>query len=472
MNPHKLQHLAYSELTGGRLLDHQASGIAFMVREPRTLCADPTGAGKTIQAAGKLAHSAAQREITTKTPAVVLTAGRQLADQTARELARFLPDLIVTGPSDRTGIRSSKRALQRAAVNLTGHIHVFDYDQWHSRGRLFEWPVPVVVLDEVGALKGGKAHYESVLVITQKAKRVHAFSATPYENNPDDLWHVYSLLNLPTWPALVDFRRAFVRMTGPRGRQTGTEWISESAAQYVWDYWACWHTFRRMWATEALAVPRLVSIPDWWVTLHPDQLEPMRAADRVIGLPRRHRQRDVLYSAPAVRALGAAGIVGKLHGRDTSTKFLVIGYSLTELDQLADELDRRGIRYLQLQGKTKKADRADLVHQFRTDPMLTVLLATEVAERGLNLQFCRVLISLGLPDNPARLAQQRGRIVRHGSPHAEVEHYVVLAECEHDKAAANRIMAKQEQADLFLPDDHLPTPDMAVDRWWEPAAAA
>lgn len=471
MNPNKLTGFAYGELYQARLGDHQADGVAFMAREPKTLCADPTGAGKTIMAAGQLAHLADMRVITALTPAVFLTDGRQLADETSRELSRFLPELTITGPSDRSGIDSQKGERRASAVNLPGHVHVFDYDQWHHRGHLFALPVPVVILDEVGALKGGKARYGSVLALTRLAERVHAFSATPYENNPDDLWHVYSLLNLPTWPSLDQFRHNYVHVTWHQGQPRGTEWTSWAAAEFVWDYWASRHTFRRMWATDALSVPELVKIPDWWVPLQPGQLAAMAVADKNLGITRGHRQRKVIYGAPAVRSLGAAEIIAKLHEQDRGTKFLVIGSSLSELDQLAAELVQRGISYAAMRGETKKPDRADVVHQFRTDPSLTVLLATKVAERGLNLQCCRVLISLGLPDNPARLAQQVGRIVRHGSPYAQVEHYVVLAECEHDKAAANRIMAKEAQAAMFLPDDHLPTPDMVIDRWWENEAA-
>ncbi len=63
MNPQKLTFLAYDELDGGRLRQHQTEGIAIMMATRKTLCADPVGAGKTVQAAGLIAHLAEVAEV-------------------------------------------------------------------------------------------------------------------------------------------------------------------------------------------------------------------------------------------------------------------------------------------------------------------------------------------------------------------------------------------------------------------------
>ena len=52
----KLKQFNYSELHGGEFRRHQAEGIAFMAMNTHTLCGDPVGAGKTVQAAGLIAH--------------------------------------------------------------------------------------------------------------------------------------------------------------------------------------------------------------------------------------------------------------------------------------------------------------------------------------------------------------------------------------------------------------------------------
>lgn len=56
----------------------------------------------------------------------------------------------------------------------------------------------------------------------------------------------------------------------------------------------------------------------------------------------------------------------------------------------------------------------ELIHEFRDRAELRVLVATEVASEGVDLQFCRLLINYDLPWNPMRVEQRIGRIDRLG----------------------------------------------------------
>ena len=47
-------------------------------------------------------------------------------------------------------------------------------------------------------------------------------------------------------------------------------------------------------------------------------------------------------------------------------------------------------------------------------PETQILLATDAAGEGINLQFCRLLINWDIPWNPNRLEQRMGRIHRYG----------------------------------------------------------
>jgi superfamily II DNA or RNA helicase len=134
---------------------------------------------------------------------------------------------------------------------------------------------------------------------------------------------------------------------------------------------------------------------------------------------------------------------------DPTTKLLLICENLDELDAISHELKGLGIGHVQLRGSTGKGDRPGVVEDFRDDPGLNVLLGSKVVERGLNLQFCAHLVSVGVPDNPARLQQQVGRIVRHGSPFAQVDHWLVLSDCDIDRAALKRIERKEAEAALL-----------------------
>lgn len=59
--------------------------------------------------------------------------------------------------------------------------------------------------------------------------------------------------------------------------------------------------------------------------------------------------------------------------------------------------------------------RTALVEHFRDDA--TILLATEAAAEGVNLQFCSLVVNYDLPWNPQRIEQRIGRCHRYGQRH-------------------------------------------------------
>ncbi|MBP9697733.1 MAG: DEAD/DEAH box helicase, partial [Candidatus Moranbacteria bacterium] len=66
---------------------------------------------------------------------------------------------------------------------------------------------------------------------------------------------------------------------------------------------------------------------------------------------------------------------------------------------------------------SKTADlRAALVDYFRSDDA-EIMIATEAAAEGINLQFCSLVINYDLPWNPQRIEQRIGRCHRYGQKH-------------------------------------------------------
>jgi SNF2 family DNA or RNA helicase len=63
----------------------------------------------------------------------------------------------------------------------------------------------------------------------------------------------------------------------------------------------------------------------------------------------------------------------------------------------------------------------EVIDNFRESKTLRVLVSTEVASEGVDLQFCRVLVNFDLPWNPTRIEQRIGRIDRLGQK-AEIIH--------------------------------------------------
>lgn len=80
---------------------------------------------------------------------------------------------------------------------------------------------------------------------------------------------------------------------------------------------------------------------------------------------------------------------------------------------LSQRLSSVGLKSMLLWGNMRES-KQDLIEEFKERPELRVLVSTEVAAEGVDLQFCRLLINYDLPWNPMRVEQRIGRIDRLG----------------------------------------------------------
>ncbi len=73
------------------------------------------------------------------------------------------------------------------------------------------------------------------------------------------------------------------------------------------------------------------------------------------------------------------------------------------------------------------AEREETIKRFRDDPMVNVLLSSEVGSEGLDMQFCNSLVNYDLPWNPMVVEQRIGRIDRFGqqSPVVNIYNFVI-----------------------------------------------
>jgi len=67
-----------------------------------------------------------------------------------------------------------------------------------------------------------------------------------------------------------------------------------------------------------------------------------------------------------------------------------------------------------IHGGVKREERRKVQEQFRNDPTVRVLLATDAAGEGVNLQNANLMVNYDLPWNPNRIEQRFGRIHRIG----------------------------------------------------------
>ena len=80
---------------------------------------------------------------------------------------------------------------------------------------------------------------------------------------------------------------------------------------------------------------------------------------------------------------------------------------------LQDRLSNNGYKVATIHGGMSVDERRVAQCQFMT-PETQILICTDAAGEGINLQFCRLLINWDIPWNPNRLEQRMGRIHRYG----------------------------------------------------------
>ncbi len=114
----------------------------------------------------------------------------------------------------------------------------------------------------------------------------------------------------------------------------------------------------------------------------------------------------LLHETPELRAVAA-------HRR----KLIVFTEHRDTLEYLAQRIGTllgRPEAVLTLHGGLPRETRRQIQERFRFDPLVRVLVATDAAGEGINLQNANLMVNYDLPWNPNRLEQRFGRIHRIG----------------------------------------------------------
>ena len=98
--------------------------------------------------------------------------------------------------------------------------------------------------------------------------------------------------------------------------------------------------------------------------------------------------------------------------RDRSIKLLIFTEHKDTLDFLSEKLEAEAFEVAVIHGGMKLRDRIGAERHFREQAQ--IMVATEAAGEGINLQFCHLMVNYDIPWNPNRLEQRMGRIHRIG----------------------------------------------------------
>ena len=128
-------------------------------------------------------------------------------------------------------------------------------------------------------------------------------------------------------------------------------------------------------------------------------------------------------------------------------KLIVFSEHKDTLDYVAARIEAelgRPEAVVRIHGGVKREDRRAIQDRFRVDPTVQVLVATDAAGEGVNLQVANMMVNYDLPWNPNRIEQRFGRVHRIGQ-HLPCHLWNLVAHRTREGKVFERLFDKIEQ---------------------------
>src|SRR5204863_4018020 len=122
------------------------------------------------------------------------------------------------------------------------------------------------------------------------------------------------------------------------------------------------------------------------------------------------------------------------------------------LKSLSQRLKDKGYSVVTIDGSMDVDARKHAQREFRSRSK--IMVATDAAGEGINLQFCRLLINWDIPWNPNRLEQRMGRIHRYGQKQDVLVFNMVASNTKEGKVL-ERLLRKLDIIRQSIGDDRV-----------------
>jgi len=457
------------DMLGFTPFDFQVRAAQIVLRRfrGRGMLCDEVGLGKTIEAGlilkEYLARNIVQRVLIITPPALV--------EQWREELAvKFgLGDFVSSADAEFRALGSQAwERSPRLIASLTTARRA------EHRSQIAQIPYDLVIVDEAHHLKN-RASASWKFVNDLQRKYILLLTATPVENNLDELYNLITLLKPGQLKTPREFRRQFVVGGDPRlpkNRGQLRELLGDVMVRHTRSQVNMKLPPRQAITVRLNLKPQEAtlygSVSDY-VCAHLRQNDPdsvvssLRQVDRFALLTLQREIGSCAQAAePTLRSLAArthdaaqrdrlAALANEsthvtawakaealekllhsiLSGADE--KVIIFTHFRRTLDLLADDLRAIGVPLVVYHGEMDTQAKNQAIVDF--EHRAQVLLSTEAAGEGRNLQFCRTMINFDIPWNPMRIEQRVGRIHRIGqtrevriynlSAHGTVEDYLL-----------------------------------------------
>lgn len=133
------------------------------------------------------------------------------------------------------------------------------------------------------------------------------------------------------------------------------------------------------------------------------------------------------------------GLRDKVLSQLGDRKLLIFTEFRDTVNYLVEKLQDWGYSVITIHGEMGMDARIAAEHEFKHNAQ--IMVATEAAGEGINLQFCSWMVNYDIPWNPNRLEQRMGRIHRYGQQY-EVYIYNMITQDTREGAILDRIFGK------------------------------
>ncbi|MEU6645840.1 DEAD/DEAH box helicase [Saccharomonospora sp. NPDC046836] len=405
--------------------DYQRSAAQTVLRRMRgrAILADEVGLGKTIEA-GLVLSELRMRGLADR---VLVLTPAGLVGQWREELERkfALPTSIVTAGAAEP---ASDNPVQLASIAAARREPL--------RSKLIDHQWDVVIADEAHRLRNPRSA-SGRLVRGIRTRYLLLLTATPVENKLSDLHELVSLVAPGLLGTSAQFRAthggASAGLSGPRN-------VSELRARMRDVMVRHRRSEVALMLPQRLAETVLVTPSEGEAELYAGIMRQVREAGRDANPARRLTLRgltrlagsspaavaptldklgwtELAERARAIRAPAKVRVLVETVRRhvDSGEQVLVFTGFRKTLDLLTSETDRAGLPAVVYDGSLSRREKDAVIARFRDG--VPVLLSTESAGEGRNLQFCHAMVNVDLPWNPMQIEQRLGRLHRVGQKH-------------------------------------------------------
>lgn len=162
------------------------------------------------------------------------------------------------------------------------------------------------------------------------------------------------------------------------------------------------------------------------------------------------KAKDIISKDEEIKLRQLKDTLDELNRKFPEEKIIIFTEAKDTLSYLEKRAIKWGYKINTIHGGMKLEDRVKAESIFKNETQL--LIATEAAGEGINLQFCHLMINYDIPWNPNRLEQRMGRIHRYGQT-KEVFIFNLVAADTREGIVLNRIFEKIEEIKNALGSD-------------------